>query len=282
MSDRLKTVQRICFAVGGALIAVWAVAQVHREIGVRQDLEAFETAQKAMAATRLAQAAPANDDRRQDAGPPDAPLRASTEMPTMPAAAVAAEPDQGGEIPTLPVAPDAAPDAGSNDVLQPPPMPESIRYDYSLWSPKRVEDYEASLQVDMSAPQALLRIPSVDLLVPVLDGIDDLTLNRGVGRIPGTARPGGLGNVGIAGHRDGFFRVLKDISVGDEVELVTWRERFRYQVTEIDIVEKHDTTVLTGSDESMITLVTCYPFYFVGHAPKRYIVKATLAGSEII
>jgi len=166
--------------------------------------------------------------------------------------------------------------------LPPPSLPEFIDYDYSLWSPKRVEDYQASLAIDMNAPQALLRIPTLALQVPVLDGIDELTLNRAVGRIPGTARPGGLGNIGIAGHRDGFFRVLKDISVGDEIQLVTWRERFLYQVTDIDVVEKNDVHVLTGSDDSMITLVTCYPFYFVGHAPRRYIVKASLAGSEII
>lgn len=282
MHNRLRTVQRICFAVGGALIAVWAAAQVHREIGLRQDLEAFQAAQQTMAATRLAQAEAATHGERHDGGLQEASAEPTTQIPAIPLAATDTVPDGGGEIPTLPVAPGAAPDAGGNDLLPPPAIPASLHYDYSLWSPKRVEDYEASLQVSMNAPQALLRIPSLDLQVPVLDGIDELTLNRAVGRIPGTARPGGLGNVGIAGHRDGFFRVLKDISVGDEVELVTWRERFLYHVTEIDIVEKHDTTVLSGSDDSMITLVTCYPFYFVGHAPKRYIVRATLAGSEII
>ena len=70
--------------------------------------------------------------------------------------------------------------------------------------------------------------------------------------------------------------------MGDDVELVTWRQRMRYQVKEIRIVEKHDTHVLTETDDSMITLVTCYPFYFVGHAPKRYIVKAALVDAEII
>ncbi len=264
MGDWLQIVQRLCLGVGAALIAVWAVAQVHREIGQRQDLQAFEAARQVMTEARLAHAELIVSTDQQDAAPDSA------------------QPEGTAEIPTLPVASDAAPVADGVTALPPPPMPESIAYDYSLWSPKRVDDYEASLKVDMSAPQALLRIPSLGLQVPVLEGIDELTLNRAVGRIPGTARPGGLGNIGIAGHRDGFFRVLKDISVGDEVELVTWRERFRYQVTAIDIVEKHDVNVLTASDDSMITLVTCYPFYFVGHAPKRYIVKASLAGSEII
>jgi len=264
LRDRSRTVERLCFGVGATLIAVWAAAQVHREVGHRQDLEAFEAAQRAMVEVRqlrLAQAAPVS-------ALPDV---AATIAP-------AGEPD---EVPTLPVAPDAA-SGGDTDELPPLAVPDAMVYDYSLWSPRRVEDYEASLSVDMSAPRALLQIPRFELKVPVLEGIDELTLNRAVGRIPGTARPGGLGNIGIAGHRDGFFRVLKDIKVGDDIELVTWREKFRYRVVEIDIVEKHDVNVLTASDDSMVTLVTCYPFYFVGHAPKRYIVKASLADSEII
>lgn len=279
MADRLRILQRVCFGVGAALIAFWAVAQVHREIGLRNDLQAFEEARQAMTEARLARAA----DGAAGSSIPVAELPAV--VPSVPAeseaggASVTAADD---EVPTLPVATGLDPESDTGDSLPPPPMPESLEYDYSLWSPKRVEDYEASLEIDTSSPQALLRIPTLDLQVPVLEGIDELTLNRGVGRIPGTARLGGLGNIGIAGHRDGFFRVLKDISVGDEIEVLTWRERFRYTVTEIDIVDKHDVHVLTASDDSMVTLVTCYPFYFVGHAPRRYIVKASLAGAEII
>src|SRR5262249_40980645 len=93
--------------------------------------------------------------------------------------------------------------------------------DFSLWSPKRVEEYKESLTTDFAPAIGILRIPKVDIEAPLLEGTDDLTLNRGVGRIDGTARPGESGNIGIAGHRDGFFRGLKDVATGDKIELVT-------------------------------------------------------------
>ena len=83
------------------------------------------------------------------------------------------------------------------------------------------------------------------------------------------------GNVGIAGHRDGFFRVLKDIKVGDVIEVRTRIKMHRYRVTSIDIVDKTDKRLLADTDEPGVTLVTCYPFYFLGNAPQRYIVAAT-------
>ena len=106
-------------------------------------------------------------------------------------------------------------------------------------------------------------------------------LNRGVGRIIGTARPGGPGNIGIAGHRDGFFRGLKDISVGDDVELTTTKERATYIVDQIEIVSPTDVRVLQPRGVSSLTLVTCYPFYFVGDAPNRFIVHASLASDQL-
>src|SRR5215472_5007180 len=93
--------------------------------------------------------------------------------------------------------------------------------DFSLWSEKRIRDYQESLAAHFSPAVAVLRIPKIQLEVPVLDGTDDLTLNRAVGLIAGTARPGEDGNIGIAGHRDGFFRGLKDIGIGDLIYLET-------------------------------------------------------------
>src|SRR4051812_30194413 len=92
--------------------------------------------------------------------------------------------------------------------------------DFSLWSKKRISAFEQTLTQHFAAPEALLRIAKAHVEVPVFDGTDESTLNRGVGRIPGTAHAGGNGNVGIAGHRDGFFRGLKDVQTGDTVELV--------------------------------------------------------------
>jgi sortase A len=148
--------------------------------------------------------------------------------------------------------------------------------DLSLWSPKRVQAFKDSLAEDAGAPIALLSIPKIHLDVPVFNGTDDLTLNRGVGRILGTARIGQRGNLGIAGHRDGFFRGLKDVAQGDFVELVLRGRTVTYVIDKIQIVSPGDVHVLQPTPEAALTLVTCYPFYFVGSAPQRYIVSASV------
>jgi sortase A len=95
-----------------------------------------------------------------------------------------------------------------------------------------------------------------------------------VGHIEGTAGPRDVGNVGIAGHRDGFFRVLKDIAPGDMVELALLDKVRHFRVERLSIVGPDDTWVLAPSTSSQLTLVTCHPFYFVGSAPRRFIVHA--------
>jgi sortase A len=148
--------------------------------------------------------------------------------------------------------------------------------DFSLWSDGRLRAYEESQGSAAPLPLALLRIPRLGLEVPVLDGTDEITLNRGVGRIPGTARPNEPGNIGIAGHRDGFFRCLKDIVPGDLVEIVALEGTGRYLVEGTTVVGPSDVEVLKPSSLPSLTLVTCYPFYFVGSAPQRYVVRAAL------
>jgi sortase A len=101
-------------------------------------------------------------------------------------------------------------------------------------------------------------------------------LNRGLGWIEGTSRPGEDGNVGIAGHRDGFFRALQDVGPGDVVELETAGSTRQYRVDSIQIVEPNAVHVLAPTDTAVLTLVTCYPFYHVGPAPQRFIVQAGL------
>jgi sortase A len=155
---------------------------------------------------------------------------------------------------------------------------DSPKVDFSLWAEHRIAAYVDSLSEHTTAPLAVLRIPKVHLEVAVLDGTDDLTLNHAVGRIAGTARPGEPGNIGIAGHRDGFFRGLKEIGIGDVIELATPKGTDTYAVDELDIVTPRDTDVLRPRSVRSLTLVTCYPFYFIGSAPKRYIVKASLTG----
>ena len=148
--------------------------------------------------------------------------------------------------------------------------------DFELWSAGRVEAYHKSLSEEFDLPLALLRIPKIDLVVPLHDGTDELTLNRAVGRIQGTARPGEPGNLGIAGHRDGFFRGLKEITVGDTIEIVTLERTQTFVVDDLMVTTPDAVAILQDTAESRVTLVTCFPFYFVGSAPRRYIVGASL------
>jgi sortase A len=148
--------------------------------------------------------------------------------------------------------------------------------DFSLWSEKRVREYRKSLLAEKSVPMAVLRIEKLKIRVPVFEGTDELALNRGVGWIAGTARPGEAGNIGIAGHRDGFFRALKDISFGDTIELSTLDGTAVYAVDEFEIVSPERVDVLRPRNVPSLTLVTCYPFYFIGDAPQRFILYAVL------
>jgi sortase A len=158
--------------------------------------------------------------------------------------------------------------------------------DQTLWSEQRKLAFAASPS-SHSPPEGLLRIPSVDLEVPIYDGTSEINLNRGAGHIEGTTPLAQTGNIGIAAHRDGFFRKLKDVEVESMVDLEVGGRLSHYRVTEIRIVAPTNVDVLAPTRIPSITLVTCYPFYFVGTAPLRYIVRAELvdtklASSEVI
>ena len=133
-----------------------------------------------------------------------------------------------------------------------------------------------------AVPRAARRTPDpkLRLEVAVLPGTDDATLDRGLGHIEETALPGAEGNSGIAGHRDGFFRGLKDIQPGDTIEVDTLTRKEIYRVERTWIVDPTDVTVLDPTPSASLTLVTCYPFYFVGSAPQRFIVRAVRVGGQ--
>jgi sortase A len=152
--------------------------------------------------------------------------------------------------------------------------------DFRLWSENRIRAYQTSLAAIVPVPLGVLEISAIQLRVPVLEGTDDLTLDRAVGHIPGTALLDETGNIGIAGHRDGFFRGLKDVHVGETIDVYTQRGRSRYAVDEIETVSPDDVSVLAPREKPSLTLVTCYPFYFVGSAPLRYIVHAMAADTN--
>ncbi len=121
-----------------------------------------------------------------------------------------------------------------------------------------------------------LEAPSVHLSATLLEGSDDGTLSRGAGHIEDTPLPGQGGNVGIAGHRDTVFRPLRHVHVGDALSLTTADRVYRYRISKTSIVGPDDVYVLDPTKDPTLTLVTCYPFEFVGHAPKRFIVQAEL------
>ena len=151
--------------------------------------------------------------------------------------------------------------------------------DTTLWAEGRIEEFQQSLMAEMDTPLALLSIPRLEIEVPVFKGTDDLVLNRGVGWIEGTARPGEVGNIGIAGHRDGFFRPLKDIAMGDTLVLESTVETTTFVVEELHVVDPSDVWVLAPTDTPSVTLVTCFPFYFIGSAPQRFIVRAAASAA---
>ena len=153
--------------------------------------------------------------------------------------------------------------------------------DQSLWSTVRINAWRNVSGEPAPPPVAMLRIPKIHLEVPVLPGTDDRTLDHGVGLIEDTAEPGMLGNSGIAGHRDGFFRGLKDVVQGDTIRLDTLHGSFVYRVERTWIVKPEDVSVLEPTPVPAITLVTCYPFYFQGSAPMRFIVRAVRDESSL-
>lgn len=125
-----------------------------------------------------------------------------------------------------------------------------------------------------------LEIASLGLSVPVLEDCDSPTLRRGVGHVPGTAVAGGLGNMVLAGHRDTFFRPLRRIAPGMEIRLVAPSGRWRYVVDRTEVVQPEQTSILGIGDVPEMTLITCYPFEFIGAAPRRFIVHAHLVSAE--
>jgi len=130
------------------------------------------------------------------------------------------------------------------------------------------------------SPLGRIEISTLGLSAMILEGIDERTLRRAVGHIPGTSLPGQPGNVALAGHRDTFFRALRNIHEDDEITLETLSGLYRYRVDSTKVVDPGETRVLDNSDDAFLTLVTCYPFHAVGPAPDRFVVRARLVEPE--
>jgi sortase A len=124
-----------------------------------------------------------------------------------------------------------------------------------------------------------LEIPRLRLSVMVMEGVAETTLRLGGGHIPGTAYPGAPGNSGFAGHRDTFFRKLRNVRKDDVIQFTTRSHTVSYRVTSTAVVDPSDTGVLRPTSSETITLVTCFPFFYIGPAPKRFIVHAVRAST---
>lgn len=156
----------------------------------------------------------------------------------------------------------------------------AVEVDAALWSSSRLALYRSSPPPPPDELVGALVIRGLDLKAPLYVDTSELHLNRGVGLIAKTALPGEAGNLGIAGHRDGFFRSLKDIRLGETIEVFTRDRSLRYRVFSIEIVERSDASALQRSEQPTVTLVTCHPFYFVGHAPRRFVVRGALLSDQ--
>ena len=159
----------------------------------------------------------------------------------------------------------ARPPAGSGEELPSSPLPPA---------PSEADRAKAESAAPDGSPLGRIEIGTIGLSAMILEGTDGKTLRRAVGHIPGTALPGQQGNVAIAGHRDTFFGGLRNIQKDAEITLTTLDGSHRYHVDFTKVVEPEDIWVLDHSGESILTLVTCYPFFFVGPAPQRFIVRA--------
>ena len=153
--------------------------------------------------------------------------------------------------------------------------------DQTDWSVKAIAVYEKRKNGG-GLPIAMLTIERLNIKAPIYFGTNRVTLDRGLGLVDGTAYPDEVGNIAISGHRDGFFRPLKDIKLGDAIEMQTPTGVQAFEVSDISIVDALEVSVLDPTDTTVLTLITCHPFYYQGYAPDRYIVRATPVGSDAI
>lgn len=145
-----------------------------------------------------------------------------------------------------------------------------------LWSDEAKARYVAALDETPGATLGHLRAPSLGLEVPVYENASDLHMDLGAGVIEGMSYPHEPGHIGIAGHRDGYFRALKDIAVGDALVLDTLHGQKRFVVEELKIIDPDEVAYLDYTIDQRLTIVTCYPFYYAGNAPQRFLVRAAL------
>lgn len=167
--------------------------------------------------------------------------------------------------------------SGAREFLLPILGQREISGDWKSSSPSR--NSTSKVPRDLGVAMCRLLIPRLDVHLFVVEGDGRKELRIGPGHMPGTALPGMAGNCIIAGHRDTHFRILKDLRNGDDIILETRTGEFHYRVTSLSVVSPRNHNPLAPAAKPVLSLITCYPFYYVGPAPKRFVVKAELAGT---
>ena len=152
---------------------------------------------------------------------------------------------------------------------------QSWRFDRDAAAPAAMAGGQAAPDLKEGDRIGRLEIPRIGISVMVLQGTEEATLVAGAGHVPGTPSPGGVGNVVIAAHRDTFFRKLEGIEPGDRIRIVTIRGTYEYVVDSMETVDPENTEPMESRGRDELTLITCFPFYYVGSAPKRFIVHAS-------
>ena len=152
------------------------------------------------------------------------------------------------------------------------PVPESLAYPSVYGAP--------ASRTASGAILGQLQIPQLNLSAPLIEGVRTSDLQRGAGHIPGTALPGGLGTVGVAAHHDTFFRPLRRIAPGMQIFATGPQGRFEYQVISADVVSPEQVSVLDVASSPQLTLITCFPFNYIGSAPQRFVVRARLVSLD--
>jgi sortase A len=154
------------------------------------------------------------------------------------------------------------------------PAAPAVESRHSGVTPKITPTQIPSTAISKNGSIGRMQIPRLGISVMVVEGVDSSRLELGAGHVPGTALPGEQGNVAIAGHRDTFFRKLRDLQRNDTIEFTTLSGTYNYSVESMEIVGPTDVDVLRPTEEPQLTLVTCFPFTYIGPAPRRFIVQA--------
>jgi sortase A len=162
----------------------------------------------------------------------------------------------------------------------------AVRFEASTWQARQEQRLQEATQSetplrDNDGLVGRIEIPRVGVSAMIGSGVDAQTLSHAVGHIPGTGLPGKAGNIGLAGHRDSFFRGLRGLTLKDRIEIATPDGQYEYAVDSIQIVEPGRADLLRPTAGETLTLVTCYPFSYIGQAPKRFVVKARRVSTSL-